>query len=535
MSSLRAIYAIVKAGYLNKIRTYRFLILLGLTIVIGYIFVPAIDANYVTLGWGSSTTFYRGVYNSAWIGSMVAMLTGIFLALIGFYVVNDNVKRDEQTGVGQIIATTPLKNTVYTLGNTLCNFLVLSTMVVIIILTAMGMQLVRGEDLSIHLWNMISPFLILVLPVMFLVAATAVFFESRSFLRGGCGNIIYVIIWIFSLPLSESIDPFGINVIISSMSAAGIVQFPELHENQFILGFSWGFPEGRTLSTFTWQGIQWSSEIILIRLIIIGLAIGISILASIHFTRFDPALESKTITDSDITSVPEISQSEVSPIKEIRLTPLNANARQFHFKNVLFTECWLILKEMNKLPMLGSAGLGIVGSFIVLGLLLPLDLARGILLPIAWFFPILIWSKLGSRESRYQTHQIIFSSANSLTRQFPAVWLAGVFLAMITGSGVALNLILNGEWLGTLAWFVGALFIPSLALCFGVWTGSSKLFEFIYTMLWYIGPINRTEILDFMGSLPSSVESGVWQIYLVFSFILLGLSFIGRKWQIQKG
>ncbi len=109
MSRLRALYAIMRAGYWNKVRTYRFLIILGLTIVMGYIFVPAPDANYVTLGWGSSTTFYRGVYNSAWIGALVAMLTGMFLTLLGFYVVNDSVKRDEQTRVGQIIATTPLR------------------------------------------------------------------------------------------------------------------------------------------------------------------------------------------------------------------------------------------------------------------------------------------------------------------------------------------------------------------------------------------------------------------------------------------
>ncbi|MGY5858725.1 MAG: hypothetical protein RTU63_05095, partial [Candidatus Thorarchaeota archaeon] len=97
MNELRALFAIIRAGYLNKVRTYRFLIILVLTIVIGYIFVPAPDADYVTLGWGSSTTFYRGVYNSAWIGGMVAMLTGMFLTLLGFYVVNDSIKRDEQT------------------------------------------------------------------------------------------------------------------------------------------------------------------------------------------------------------------------------------------------------------------------------------------------------------------------------------------------------------------------------------------------------------------------------------------------------
>ncbi len=148
MNSFRELYAIIQAGYLNKVRTYRFLIILGLTIVAGYIFVPASDADYVTLAWALSTTFYRGVYNSAWIGANVAMLTGAFLTLFGFYVVNDTVKRDEQTGVGQIIATTPLRNSVYTLGNALCNFVVLSTMVAIVFLTSLGMQLIRGEDLT---------------------------------------------------------------------------------------------------------------------------------------------------------------------------------------------------------------------------------------------------------------------------------------------------------------------------------------------------------------------------------------------------
>jgi len=110
-----------------------------------------------------------------------------------------------------------------------------------------------------------------------------------------------------------------------------------------------------------------------------------------------------------------------------------------------------------------------------------------------------------------------------------------VLLAMVTGSGVALNLALHGDWLGVIALFVGALFIPSLALCLGVWTGSSKSFEFIYTMLWYIGPLNQIESLDFMGALPGSVEAGIWQIYLAITLILFVLAFIGRKWQIQRG
>jgi hypothetical protein len=148
---------------------------------------------------------------------------------------------------------------------------------------------------------------------------------------------------------------------------------------------------------------------------------------------------------------------------------------------------------------------------------------------------VLIWSKLGTREARYRTDQMVFSSAKALQRQLPAVWMAGVLLALATGSGVALNMALNGEWLGVLAWGVGALFIPSLALCLGVWTGSSKTFEFIYSLLWYIGPINQVEALDFMGAVPGTTEAGTWQIYLAATIILSGLAFIGRKVQIQRG
>ncbi len=538
MNRLRALLALMRAGYLNKVRTYRFLIVLGLTIAAGYVFVPAPDADYVTLGWGSSTTFYRGLYDSAWIGAMVAMLTGIFLALTGFYVVNDSIRRDEQTRVGQIIATTPLSNSAYTLGNTLCNFMVLSTMNAIVFLTAIGMQLVRGEDLTINLWALMVPFLGLVLPVMFLVSAVAVMFETRPALRGGLGNVAYVFIWMFSLPLlSESVDLFGINAILSSMGTAGLAKYPEIAHNSFILGYGWGFPIGRTLATFTWQGIQWTTELLRTRLLLVGLATGISLLSSVGFSRFDPAREGRKIAEpaSDVLDVEEVDTHPVLPPMQVQLRPLGEEAFQFHFGTMLLAECRLILGELRDLPFLGMYGSAVAGAFIVAGLLLPLDNARGMMLPLAWLLPVLIWSKLGTREARHRTDQLVFSSAKILQRQLPAVWMAGVLLALVTGSGVALNMALHGEWLGVLALAVGALFIPSLALCLGVWTGSSKSFEFIYSLLWYIGPLNQVESLDFMGVVPGSTEAGIWQIYLAITIVLAGLAFIGRKVQIQRG
>lgn len=539
MNTLHVLYAIMRAGYMNKVRTYRFLIILALTIVAGYAFVPPPDADYVTLAWVSATTLYRGVYNSAWIGAMVALLTGIFLTLTGFYVVNDSVKRDEETRVGQIIATTPLSNSVYTLGNALCNFAVLSTMVAIVLLTTLGMQLVRGEVLAIDLWALTAPFLVLVLPLMFLVAAIAVLFETRPMLRGGVGNIVYAFVWMFGLPIfSDLFDMFGIFGILSSMGAAGKAMYPELNQMKSILGLEWGFTQNKALAPFTWHGVNWTPAVIQTRLVLVGVAVGISLLASVRFSRFDPSREPKKTPEpppSEALSVEEAIESMVVPLKEVQLRPLGVDALQFRFWPMLFAECRLILGELRDLPFLGMYGSAVAGALIVAGLLLPLDNAQGMMLPLAWFLPVLIWSKLGTREARYRTDQLVFSSAKSLQRQLPAVWIAGVLLALVTGSGVALNLALHGEWLGVLALGVGALFIPSLALCLGVWTGSSKSFEFIYTLLWYIGPLNQIEPLDFMGAVPGSAEAGIWQFYLVITITLLVLAFIGRKVQIQRG
>ena len=530
---LRVFFAIMRAGYLNRVRSYRFLVILVLCIVAGYVFVPAPGANYVTLGWGSSTAFYRGVYNSAWIGSMVALLTGMFLALFGFYVVNDAVKRDETTGVGQVIATAPLGNPVYTLGNALGNFLVLGTMVVIVFLTALGMQLVRGEVLVVDFWALLAPFVVIVLPLMFLVAAVAVLFETVPSLSGGVGNMLYVVLWLFGVPiLSDAFDLFGNNMIISSMGAAGGIVYPGLHEVGFILGYSWGFPEGRTLETFTWSGIQWTFEILQTRLLLMGVALGIALLASLRFNRFDPSSETGRPSVSPSIGIDvENHTPPATPLVDVELQPLGEEAVSFGFGSMLLAECGLMLREF---PSIGSMGLLGAAAMIIAGVVLPEGLTKGVLLPVAWLVPVLYWSRLGTREARHGTKQLVFSSAGVLVRQFWAMWLTGVIISFASGGGVMLSLGMSGDMAGLAAVIVGALFVPSLALFMGVWTGSSKTFEFLYTLLWYIGPMNGVVPLDFIGVVPGSVEAGVWHWYLGATVILVGLAFIGRRLQVQN-
>jgi hypothetical protein len=176
------------------------------------------------------------------------------------------------------------------------------------------------------------------------------------------------------------------------------------------------------------------------------------------------------------------------------------------------------------------------GAALLLGLCaaLPSAQARGMALCVAWIWPVLLWSAMGVREKRDQTSQLLFSAPHPIARQLPAVWCAGVVLAVITGSGFAFRLALGGDWRGLVAWLIGAIFIPTLALTLGVWSGTSKLFEVVYTVLWYVGPVRATAPLDFMGSIPVTATTRLPLFYLALAGAMVVLAVAGRKRQLQN-
>jgi hypothetical protein len=100
VNQLRAISAIARADFLERVRRYSFLLTLLFAVFLGY--AAATGRIAVQLGE------YRGIYTSAWIGALIAITTTCFISLVGFYIVKSAIDRDRQTGVGQILAATPL-------------------------------------------------------------------------------------------------------------------------------------------------------------------------------------------------------------------------------------------------------------------------------------------------------------------------------------------------------------------------------------------------------------------------------------------
>ena len=519
---MRALWHIARADFLERFRRYSFLVLMAAVLWLAYLTITG------TVGVDVGD-HYRGIFNSAWSGAVMTLMVTTFLSIAGFYVVKNCIRRDEETRVGQIIAATPVSKRTYVLGKALSNFFVLSSLVAVLAVAGVAMQMWRGEDRHFELWKFLAPFLIVALPAVFFIGCVAVFFECTPGLRGGFGNVVYFFSWSFLLAMPVEMkkqDLAGILMFQQNMIAALQKIHPDVRP-----GFSVGGGHLRAdFQTFVWNGMDWTAPILLSRVYWTLGALALVALAALIFHRFDPQRMKLRVPRmrwnpfrSKITRVEESDSFAIIPT---HLTPLPQTAPRFRFAQVVASELRLMLKG---LPW---------GWWIVLGGLWIAALANEAKdarmwgLGLAWIWPVLLWSKMGTREARFGTGPLVFSSAHSISRQFPAAWIAGFLVAVFTGAPAAIRMAVAGDRNGLLCWLVAALFIPSMALACGVWSGSSKLFEALYTILWYVGPMHATAPVDFIGVTPQSARP---LLYLGLTAALLAAAFARRAVQLKQG
>jgi ABC-type transport system involved in multi-copper enzyme maturation permease subunit len=534
----RAVFHLARADLLERIRRSSFLVVLVSAVFAGFLAVPPVDAGYRVLQVGTQ----RGVYDSAWIGLMFGLIAALHLPLAGFFLVKNAVERDRQTGVGEIIATTPIRKLVYVLGKWLSNVAVLVLILGVMTAMAVVMQLVRSEDMTIQPGALVPTIWLMALPVLAIAAALAVLFECTPVLRSGWGNAIFLCLWLFSLAavLGGSIDEetgllrpgadlFSFSAPMASIQEQVLAANPEANVSSGLI------ITGREIEgTFVWDRFRWKAGTVLERLRWLGLALLLSLAAAIPFDRFDPARRQRRPEGTVLHSRQEPTRTTALRTATItKLTPLPASARRWRFPDVLAAELKLMLKGRSRLWTLGAIGLNVACLLIPSAavqryLLLPSVVVERYLPAAVWLWPLVVWAQMGARERRFNTGQMVFSAPRPALRQLPATWLAGVVVAVVATSGAWLHLALTGELVSLLGSFAGALFVPALALVLGVWTGSSRVFEAGYLFLWYLGALEGLPTLDITGASAARGAMRMPLVYLALSAGLVGLAMIGR-------
>ncbi len=192
LESLRRFGAILEADLKERSRSVRFWVVLGLACLLTWLCFPSVASGYSTVSIGGGA---RGIYSSAWVGMSTALVMSTCLSLLGFYVVRGTLIRDLDTRVWQLLVATPMTRRTYLLAKACSHLLVLGLVALAGLGVAFAAQMVRGEDRSIHLLELVKPLLVIALPSLAVTALLALWFDMVPWLRRTAGNVLYFFIW----------------------------------------------------------------------------------------------------------------------------------------------------------------------------------------------------------------------------------------------------------------------------------------------------------------------------------------------------
>jgi hypothetical protein len=514
--------ALLRADFNERTRRFGFFVFMLAVLGIGWLGYT----GHIQMGIGRT----RGVLNSAWIGTTMAMSAGVFVTMVGFYVVKNALENDRKSGVGEILCATRLGSLRYLVSKWLSNALILTSVLGLLIVVSAVMQLVSAESADIDLIALLSPMVMLGLPAVFVVSALAVVFETVPFLRAGFGNVFYFFFWSIGMALSleagvKAFDWMGFSFVENDLKVAYAAATGLADPG----GFSFTIGAGALLvkgvaQTFEWQGIQWTPTMIAARLGPVAFAAALVALSSLWFDRFDPARGRRQRAKTKSADA-EPAERHSWESAAGRLSGIAAAGRS-RLVALTVAELRVMLARTSRLWLIASAGMAIAL------LVTPDPGAKAILIP-ATLWPVLFWSKLGMRERWHGTDQILFSAPHPIRGQMVASWLAGVSLACLTTGTWGLRSLSTGDVQSAAHWLAGATFVPALALCLGVWSGTSRLFESLYVGLWYVGIANATPGFDFIGVAGEASTARHVAMVAVAGVVLVALAALGRKRQID--
>lgn len=504
------IFAIIKYTLLKQIRSTSYLLVVVLSIFLAFLCVPGINEGYQIFYLGG----VRGIYNSAWLGSIAAMLPVILLWLPGFYLLRSQISEDARLKIGQSIASSPVRKIQYIGSKFLSNFVVLLSSALLFTLAMILMQIFRQESLSIELLHYAAPFVLITIPYLLVLAALTVLFDVIPALKGVFGNIILFVIWITFSTVSvaapgNSYDLFGIGTIINQMLTGAKAVYSGLPD-----AASFGYyPNSGTVPTFVWSGVVWDNGFLMTRLLWVGIAVLLVIAATILFDRFRTP-KSRTIRIAPQKNVvrKHVSRTRaLSPVKK---------SRHASFLALLKGELRIMIARKSLWWYAAVLGAIILSYFVTMG--------EGLKwISLIMLFPIGIWSQMGCREKFSNMTQLILSSCPRVTKWLSSL-MAGICVSLLMSSGILLRFAVNGAWGNFAAWTAGALFVSVLALLCGTLSGSRRLFEGVYLALLYLGPINNIGPLDFLG-----VQSRHTAVYFI-AFALLLFAGVAMQWSLEN-
>jgi len=511
---MNRIYCTWQADFFERVRRRNYLVILLCMAVLTLVFLPGPNAKYVTLVIGG----YRGIYNSAWIGATLAILNGLFLPIISFYLIKNTVEQDREQGVGDLIAATPVVKFEYLTGKWLSNVSLLLGVILLMSVTAIFVQLYYSESFTVNPLELFLPQFIHLFPFLVAISAVAILFETIPLLSRGIGSVLYFFLW-KGLISNKVKGEFGTGNIVEQLSQAVILHDPH-STGSTDLGIT-ALANTKQILTFVWPGVTYSSAALITIITMVGVSLFLLGVASFIFDRFKKPKahgENKTLVKKFQHKLAQL----LAPLAKLFENLTNP----WSFTRLMRQECLLMLRGGSIWWYL------ILFGFCLAQLIAPLEMVRVVAVPGTWLLCVLTFSSMGHREIQQGAEQLVFSSLSPIKKQLPAMWLAGFLVALMVVSPALVRFMVSDELFSASMLLSGAVFIPSLALACGALTRTSRTFEFVFLAIWYMGPLDRSPY-NFVGVDPVGSQTvGAPLLFSIASIFLIATAFEGRRWQV---
>ncbi|MEE9440104.1 MAG: hypothetical protein V3V14_13950, partial [Saprospiraceae bacterium] len=501
----------MKADFLQRTRSYNFLITLCATVALAYTFIPEPNANYVTI----FISGHQGIYNSAWFGYVTATMTSIFLPFVGFFLVNGSIAKDEQLKVGQMIAASPISNFKYILSKATGNFLLLFSIALFVFVTSIFLFFLYNGGYSFELKHFITPYLYVVLPALVFTALIAVVFELVFRRYTVIQNAVFffsfttILTLNFGVSSSTLMDLTGSRIIIQEMEETVANLAPDnTIANMTSIGY---FKKSNfdKSSVFQFNGVDFPSAFVLSRIGWITFFFILLSFVSLLFKRF---INEKIKFSEPTTVAVSIMQNKIAQRYFIPLgTSLSLN---YSILPLIKMEMLLLLRKNNKwLWMLTIIGMIMLG-------VLPVLLCIQIILPVLWFIQVHCIADLTSKEIRNNTAAITGCSYMPIMRLLNAQIISATIFMICVAFPLIVRYCTLLDFKAAIVFISGAFFIVIFAAFLGVLFASHKTFEVLFFMITYAN-INNIAFADYY-----STQHDYYQFFIIFSFVLLILLYL---------
>ena len=504
---LSALGAQVEAETRSRLRSTGTIVTVIALFAVAFAYVPPPDAHRVSIMWHAGGHDYSGTYTAGFIGAIVAMLTGLLLPLVGFYLVAGSVRRDLERRIWPIIAATRTSATSYLLGKWLAGFAYLLVLAAVALVPAAFLFLRYGSG-PFSLGQLVLPWLLIAPPAMAFTAALALFFDVTPGLRGRGGQVLAFFAWSILFVLvpgqlggmvgREPGDRRGGEALVS-YDPGGAVLFDRLVRRSASMpveSLSMGIIFTNTpIERVPFAPLRIDGEVVATRAAstLWTLAPLLAAIAIFHRTAARGA--APTRQRGRERAPPPAAAGWQAPANGAPSTPAVALAFQPHrgqpgLSRAVFAESLLIWQVASWLKWpLAAASLAVLA--------VP---ERALAVPIAVFLLALapVIAETAAREELYGTGPTVFAQPG--VPRSPVVWkglaLAGFVLTI--GTPIFARSLLRGAEHGV-AMLLGLVFVASVATGLSSLSRGGKLFLGLFTALWYLG-VQTNSPLDWTGA-----------------------------------